>query len=365
MLRGRDMKKKLVIIGRVFSGKKGVNGPSSVIVSLVNELRRKNVNFELLAYDTEKLSKFKYIKMLFKKVLFKRNLIVNVHTEGFLLPFIVYLISIINPSHEYYLTIHGIYIIQTKFTNVNIKPIIKLQERILINNFPNIICVSEMLKSDIERHFGRRERVFVVNNGVYIKQTEFKTSSIEDNKINLILTGGVKKIKGVFETLEVVQYINNKADNINTYLKVYGDCDDEHTLIEFDSAVAYMKLKEYVSYEGIIKDKNQLYEKYEKAQLNMCLSHYDTFNSAILESMAVGTPTIASTNCGASYLLHNNEDGFVIDMNETYKERIYEIIKEYVCNEESFNIIRKNAYLAAGKYSWEQAVEVYLNIIFE
>jgi hypothetical protein len=191
-------KKKILIIGRVFSSEKGVSGPSSIIMSLVKEFQAQKVNFELLGYDSDKISKVKYFMLLFKKLLFSRGLIVNVHTEGFLIPFIVYIISLMNPAHQYYLTIHGIYIIQAKYMGGIVKASTKRQEEILVKHFPNLICVSEMLKNDIEKLFNRTARVYVANNGIYMEETEFKEGKTIEDSMKLVSTGGVKKIKGVF-----------------------------------------------------------------------------------------------------------------------------------------------------------------------
>jgi glycosyltransferase involved in cell wall biosynthesis len=358
-------KKKILIIGRIFSSERGVSGPSSIIMSLVKEFQDQNVNFELLGYDSDKMSKLQYFLQLFKSVLFSKKLIVNVHTEGFLIPFIVYLISMLNHKNEYYLTVHGIYVIQTKFTSLPIKASTKFQEKILIKSFPNIICVSEMLKNDIKRLFNRGSKVFVGNNGIYIQNAEFKNISLHEENIRLITTGGVKKIKGIFESLELVQYINSKSENLKVYLDVYGGFDDEKTLADFGVAVKHKGLNHFVSYKGIIKDKKELYEKYAESHFNIALSHYDTFNAAVLESMACGTPTIASSKCGASFLINQGVDGFVVEMEHSYKENIYQIIQHFAQESDSFDLVRKNAYNTSRKHDWHKAAKAYVDILYK
>jgi glycosyltransferase involved in cell wall biosynthesis len=357
-------KKKILIIGRVFSSEKGVSGPSSIIMALVKEFQALKVNFELLGYDSDKMSKMKYFMLLFRKVLFSKGMIVNVHTEGFLIPFIVYIISLLNPTHEYYLTIHGIYIIQAKYMGGIIKAGTKRQEEILIRHFPNLICVSEMLRNDIERLFNRTSRVFVANNGIYIEQTDFQEEKKLENSIRLISTGGVKKIKGVFESLELLEYLNSKSEEMKTYLYIYGGADDEETLNAFKETVKKKEIEDFVQYKGVIKNKKELYEKYSEAHLSLALSHYDTFNAAIVESMVCGTPVIASDNCGASYLLRNGEDGFVVKLENSYKENIYQILHHCICETKDFNLIRKNAYNTSRKYSWNKAAKGYLDVLY-
>jgi glycosyltransferase involved in cell wall biosynthesis len=357
--------KKILIVGRMFSGDRAISGPASVLKALVQEFSARSVNFEFLEYNTDKVSKVKYILDLIKKTLFKSNLIVNVHTEGLLIPFIVYMISILNRRNEYYLTVHGIYIMDSKYAGRKIKFLKKLQERILIRNFSNIICVSEMLKRDVENIFNRAKNVFVANNGIYIKDIEFKASKPDEKHINLIAAGGVKRIKGIFEALEAVKYINGKSEDLKVYLNVFGSYDSEETLKEFEGLIKSYSLGQHVTYKGVIQDKEELYRKYSAADLNLCNSHYDTFNSSIIESMACGTPSAASKNCGAAYLLDPFIDGFVVDIDGDFKEQLYDIIVNYVSDKDKFNVMRKKAYEKAREYSWKRSAQDYLDIFYK
>lgn len=356
--------KKILIIGRMYSKNGSINGPAAVIKAILEEFKIKKVNFELIDYDDAKIGKLSYLIKVTKKIIFNKNCIVNVHTEGYFIPILIMIISKFKKSHEYFLTVHGIISIQNKFINRKMSKKDTYFENALFRSFPNLICVSEKLKLDMENYFGRKEKVYVINNGIYIKQSELSNKCFDNNKINLITTGGVKRIKGIFEMLDLIKRLNVQ-NKYNVVLYVYGSFDNEETLKSFNEKVDLYKLKEKVIYAGVIKEKKELYRKYGEAHFNLCLSHYDTFNVAVLESMVVGTPSIVSVQCGAAYLINNYQDGFTVDIDKNYIDDTINILEYAINNGEKYSEIRRNSFESVKQYSWGKTAEDYINLFYK
>lgn len=357
-LRKKQSNAKILIIA---STKDCVNGPSGVIRQFIYEFDENNIEYELLNYQEGKESKIQYLKKLVISLMHNKNCIVNVHTDGYKIPFIVMILSKLNKNNIYYLTIHGIYYNQRKYIN-NTNKINIIIEKILYKHFDNIICVSEKLKNDIKNLFNRENNVYVINNGVTLVDYKYKIKEIEPKNIKFITTGGIKNIKGIFELLEIVLYLKN-IYGINVSLSIYGIIDEKDIFERYSLFLKKNGLEDCIIYKGVINDKLELYKKYEEADINVCMSHYDTFNISVLESMVVGTPTIVSKQCGASYLINNYIDGFIIDMEQNYKNEFISIVDYILNNSSEFQNIRFNAVNNVKKYSWSSAVEHYLRLL--
>lgn len=348
-------KNKLIIMGKL--NKDRTNGPTGVIVALSNEFKKK-IKLDLVGYNNK--SKINYIYMIFKNVILSKKCVINVHTDGFIIPFIVMVFGKINKKNKYFLTVHGIYAIECSYVN-NVSKRSLFLERLLYKYFDNIICVSNKLKDDVNLLFNRSNNVFVINNGVYIKKYNYNLKKVNKDNIKLISTGGIKRRKGIYEVINIIGKIN-KASNIKLFFDIYGSNDDEGALSLFNKVLNKLNLEKYIRYRGIINNKDELYKRYKDADINICTSYYDTFNISVLESMVVGTPTIVSKQCGASRLIKNFKDGFIVDTKKNYEKEFTNIIYCILNNSNEFEKIRLNAISTSKKYSWDKVANKYLDL---
>lgn len=351
--------KKLYLIGTTLGSEKSINGPAAVIHALAREFEKKKIDYEFLDFVEGQVSKAKFITKMVRVILKERNAVINVHTNGFIIPFIVMLLSFLNNRNEYYLTVHGVHKLEIRYYK-NKSTMNLILERLLCRHFRNIICVSSILKESIEKIYGRSRAVYVINNGTSIINLPFIEKKFDSDNIKLIMTGGVKPIKGIYELIEIVEYLTK--NNINVSLDIYGSYDDEDTLKTFNRMVDGLKLKEKITYKGVIKDKDTLFKLYKEAHLNMCPSRYDTFNVSALESMVVGTPTVITKQAGASGCIDNNEDGFIVDNDKDLRKQIESIISYLITNEEQYKTISKKAYEKVRELTWEKTAVNYLKL---
>ena len=347
---------EIVLIGGVTEN--AISGPSIVINNIYNNLK-KTANVTPLFYvnGTSKL------KFFFKMIHFfwgKRDLIVNVHSSGISLPYFVYLLSKIFKKNKYFLSLHGLYYKEITTKGKAKKSTLK-KEKKYIRNFPNIICVSELLKERIMLDYGRTESVFVVENGIetgkLLKYRKDISQNKQNGEIKFIMIGGIRVIKGVWECIDLVKYLLN--ENINVRLDIYGNVENDELyqiLLEKTQSV-----KEYVSYKGIVCDKDDLYSIMSKYDFQLCLSQWDTFNVAVIESLGLGLPCIASDMCGASSFIKEKTQGIAVDIkDENYMLKIEKYIREY------YKIIEDSPKFQSdllNYFSWENITLKYLKTV--
>ena len=99
-------------------------------------------------------------------------------------------------------------------------------------------------------------------------------------------------------------------------------------------------------------------KKYFKASdIFIFPSLYDQFGYVVLEALASGLPVICSKNSGASSLIHNGKNGFIIDPDKDYTKEIQTILKDLPSfKEESFSTIKKYTLENKAK-EWYEALK--------
>jgi glycosyltransferase involved in cell wall biosynthesis len=354
--------KRIIVLGKLFEKNK-INGPGNVINHLKLEFERKNINVEYIFID-ENNSILKVLLKITKNIIFSVDNSVNIHTDGYILGMIVYLVSRINKKNEYYLTVHGIYKIESKIAHMTKRKYLIL-EKFLYRNFDNLICVSNKLKNDISTIYGRKHNIWVINNGVdYVElgngNIYFNAEKIK--KIDFIFVGGINRRKGIIQVLRTLNYIVNNSF-LDVTLNIYGSIEDDDIYSKYKQYITTNGLERKIKYNGLEKNKKVLLECYKKSTFNLCLSLYDTFNVAVLESMSVGCPCIISNNCGAKDIISDKKDGFIVSLDESYESNILKILNDIYAEDIKIEDIKNNAKKVARKNTWANVADGYAKLL--
>ena len=239
--------------GIILIGKKTEynGGPSGILDGLEEAFKKNNINMISLRLSAND-NRLKYIIELFKAIYLHPDYAVNVHSEGFLLSFLVLLCSkIFRRNRVYFLTVHGIHRavnrIYGEYSNFH-----EVIEVILLKKFPSLICVSEMLKKDIEQTYKRKKNIYVIPNATDIGCYLEKSMGKKENK--LIMLGGINKVKGIDRDLELMNYLI-KHKRMNIKLEIYGKIYSEDVKKQFDQYITANKLEEYIYYKGEVRKK--------------------------------------------------------------------------------------------------------------
>lgn len=349
------MKKKFILIAKCYES--SLSGPANIVRGLVAGFQNKNIAITPILLK-ENTSKTVFLKTVIKEILRSRNATVNVHSDGFLIPFLVYLLSILNRNNSYYLTVHGIYEVEARIEGKG-KLCYVLLERFLYKHFPNIICVSEMLGKDIQMQMKRRRKIYIIPNATNANSNVdlvYNRSSIM-----AISLGGLRKRKGIEEQIEMCTAM--RAKNIPFVLNIYGSGEENRQA--FQEKIKQMNLQDHIYYLGNLRDRQSVYDAVQSADVQLCLSKYDTFNVAIAESLALGCPCIATDRCGAASLIKHGYNGLIINISEEREQGYTQCIEylEKLHNEPKMRYdIFQNRHEYQKKLSWENVIDQYANL---
>jgi UDP-glucose:(heptosyl)LPS alpha-1,3-glucosyltransferase len=220
-----------------------------------------------------------------------------------------------------------------------------------------IVANSNMVKDDIIRNYPvSPDKIHVIYNGV--ETSGFKPADNEKKKAlrrsyqlkedNIILFIGADfKRKGVSFLLKSFSLV----DLNNTRLIIAG----RPAKTEYISMTEQLDIDKKVTFWGPEKDVGNLYAV---SDVFVLPTIYDPFSNATLEAMASGLPVITTQYNGASEIIEDGVQGFIVDPQDTklLSERITSALAD--CEK-----MGKSARAKAEEYSIDNAVNSIVGLI--
>ena len=191
-------------------------------------------------------------------------------------------------------------------------------------------------------HPGVDERFFAadVRSRLAIR-TEF---GISENDFLILFVGMNFELKGLEQLLVIMARLRDENLHRPPKLLVVGKGNRE----KYEKVAGYHGLHDDVLFAGIRHDMPAVYAA---ADLFVLLSGFDTFGMVVIEAMASGLPVIVSDTVGASDLVRQGENGFVV--NRAWStERIVTEIVDLAANDERRAAMSYEAKQTASGQSW-------------
>ena len=142
-------------------------------------------------------------------------------------------------------------------------------------------------------------------------------------------------------------------------LHVYGD---GHLKEELECLIKNIKADKYIFLDGVQEDVHSLTRN---ARMYLLSSDYEGIPNALLESLAIGIPCIA-TDCpcgGVHQLIQNGENGYIIPVRDS--DALYNAMKEIIKDPDKAIRISRKAVLTRNTYSEELICSKYFEYFKE
>ena len=228
---------------------------------------------------------------------------------------------------------------------------IKIQKNIRnwsIKNSNLIITPSEHLKTFVQ-NIGFENDIYVINNGVEIKQIEKVT--LENKIIKLVVVSRLVNQKNIDIVIKAVKRIEDK----NILLNIVGDGPELNNL---KNLVKEKSLNKRVSFIGKIKN-SELHNYLEDADIFIQASNYEGLPHSILEAINYEIPILSTEVGGCSAILNKGERGYIIPIPVSEVE-ISEVIRTIINNK---NEARSKVKLAKNylnqEHNFNTNAEIY------
>ena len=253
-------------------------------------------------------------------------------------------------------------------------------ERSVMKTADRIVAATEAERSQLELLYGvNHEKVTIIPPGVDthhfypIPQDEAKeTVGISPEDRMALFVGRIEPLKGLDTLIRAMALVkrNCKKFVCPHYLVIIGgdpEGDPEDMTSEMNrlqSLCRELGLDEIVLFLGK-RDQNSLPYYYSAAEVVVMPSHYESFGMVALESMACGTPVIASQVGGLAYLVRDGETGFFVPAEDP--EALAAKLRLLFVNHQLRERFGNQAEEYAQNFNWEtitsRIVDLYQDLI--
>jgi D-inositol-3-phosphate glycosyltransferase len=193
-------------------------------------------------------------------------------------------------------------------------------EREAVRDSHRIIATTEREKEEIVRYYGAvPEKIGVVpcgvNTGLFKpsdKQAARQRLNLNDDKV-LLSVGRIDPLKGIEQLLEAVSHLR---DTKGLRLIVIGGDEGSGSAVQrLQNVTGELDLTDRVTFQGLVKH-HELPLFYNAADVTVVPSYYESFGLVALESLACGTPVVATDVGDMRNIIRQGETGFVIPWND-------------------------------------------------
>jgi D-inositol-3-phosphate glycosyltransferase len=211
------------------------------------------------------------------------------------------------------------------------------------------------------------EKIRVIPGGVDLdffhpmdKEKARRELHLEDYGRVLLFAGRLRPIKGLDLLLRALTHLPNGR---STHLLVVGgNTGKAGELAKLDSLVSELGISNKVTFVGVVEHE-KMPTFYNAADLCVIPSYHESFGMVAVESLASGTPVVASRVGGLATIVKDGETGYLVD------ERSPEILAMYLCLLMGENEIRESMAKAARqsvmKYDWSSTARRILRVYRE
>lgn len=165
----------------------------------------------------------------------------------------------------------------------------------------------------------------------------------------ILFVGRLDPIKRIEVLLEAFSQINRWQIHL---LVVGGESEDEN-LARLKSLARNLKISGRVSFLGQ-RDQKILPFYYSAAEMTIIPSSYESFGLVALESMACGTPVVASSVGGLAVLIADSQTGFLLPPNRI--QPLTKVISLLSQNQKLRLEMGRSSRRAALKYAWPKII---------
>ncbi|MBA31047.1 MAG: hypothetical protein CL748_00750 [Chloroflexi bacterium] len=262
---------------------------------------------------------------------------------------------------------HTIFSIK-KFYNMNTEsdhPMRSKSEQIISNKSDMIIAFTEHEKKWLVDNFNaENNKVRIIFPGVdknIFHNSAKRYINLKNNyhQLDLLFVGRNESIKGLDVLVNSLKDINIYKAKLSWRLNIVGGEYKDSELNSIKTKLGEEKFYESVNFIPSVKH-TKLYEYYNRSDLVIVPSYYESFGLVALESLACATPVIATNVGGLSVLVKPNYNGFLFDAGN-HKDLSNIIISMYLengkLNRSKLQFLSKNSLEHSKRFSWEKSAK--------
>lgn len=242
----------------------------------------------------------------------------------------------------------------TDFFILKYRPYLKGYMRKILLNASKVIFLSDKTKTVLYKKSGTetakiiQEKCAIIPNGIddfWIENRSLHEKSKE--AIRVICVGRIDKNKNAIAVCKALQLL--AAEGKRVCFRLIGNCGDPALLKELTSF-------DFVRHEAFMT-KEELIKEYQRSDIYVMPSHYETFGLVYAEAMSQGLPVIYSEGQGFDGQFEEGIVGFHVRSTDLLQ------IKEAIMRAyDSYETISPMCVEKSQIYTWKRVTEIYSDL---
>lgn len=182
-----------------------------------------------------------------------------------------------------------------------------------------------------------------------------KHIGIHAKKPLILFVGRLDPIKRLENLLKAIKEIQNQKVS----LIVIGGEEQDQDLFQVRTVATGLGIQNMTSFLGS-RDQRELPFYYSAARMTVIPSSYESFGLVALESMACGTPVVASRVGGLEYLIKDGKTGFLVQPES--KSELSRAIVALLCDSNLHQSMSRASIRRALQFSWSHIIPRVLSV---
>ncbi len=250
------------------------------------------------------------------------------------------------------------------------EPLIRLDmERRLIKNVDRIIAATSDERNQMIRHCGATTgQVQVIPCGVDLKlfvpqnrQSARKKLGLKQDLPVLLFVGRLDPFKGPDLLLRTAAMMEEDAQIVIVGGKLTGDKELQH----LQKLAAELKISQQVRFLGA-QPQQDLPTIYSAADVTVIPSYHESFGLAAVESLACGTPVVATRSGGLTTIVRDTETGYLVPRCPGFfAEKLDGLLRDPDVLAQMRQAARSSVLRFSWKHVAEQMRDLYADVLSE
>ncbi len=217
-------------------------------------------------------------------------------------------------------------------------------DRKIVESADKVIAVSKACAQELREWYGLKKDIEVIYNGVDTKF--FIPGNRNHNQAYILYSGSLITKKGLPDLIRSATYICQEYPDMKFILAGDGPLEKQ-----LKGLVHQLDLDNNFSFVGYI-NRDKLLSYYQNAAVCVLPSYHEGLPTVLLEAMACGIPTVATSVAGNSEVVKDGETGFLVPPKEPKRlaEAILTLLGDNKLRREMGINARKQA---EESYDWE------------
>lgn len=199
-----------------------------------------------------------------------------------------------------------------------------------------------------------KKKSCVIYNPIDLKKLQGAALSANKEK-EIVSVGRLMPQKNHIMLIRAFANIHQQYPNYK--LTIYGDGPERSKLIELAKD---LNLSDYISFPGNVKD---VHERILSSEVFVLSSDYEGMPNALIEAMCLGLPVISTKVSGATDLIHDYQNGIVIDVNDS--NGLVQALIKFLENETLRNKCAQNAVKLASSLKLDIISDEWIKFIYK